>query len=104
LSKGIEAPDGDIVHLTETVFYKIITDDVFIRKPQLVAEIIRNARIKIMQTNGRFIYMAFKPAGFVVTGEITYGAHVFHKNSASDVKAAIERAMKKGGKIPWEKS
>lgn len=106
LRKGIIAPDDYKVNITETDFYKHITDPVFLRQPQLIREFILNSNIKIKQANGRYQYISFKPAGYVVVKEICYSVHYLGKGNKGEkmVLKELNRSFRKGGKIIWVQS
>ncbi len=105
LKGGIEGPDGFLIKITETDFYKHITDPEILRRPQLIKEFVLNANMKVQQISGRYLYISFKPAGYVVAGDICYSAHFLGFGEAGKKNAFkyVERAFKKGGKILWVK-
>jgi hypothetical protein len=103
LKGGIVAPDGKVITVTERDFHKAITDYKLLLKPELIKEIIRNANVKIRQANGRDAYYSYKPAGYVVAGDITYSVHYLGRHGLSKVNGKIRRDIQKGGEIRWER-
>jgi hypothetical protein len=103
LKNGLKAPDGAVINITEDDFHKIIKDPKMLHKPEWIKEVIVNAEIKIKQHDGRYLYLSFNPAGYIATGEITYSSHHFGRKGQDAIQEKMESAIKKGGKIVWEK-
>jgi len=105
LEEGIKAPDGELIKISYERFHHFLDEQgILAKRPELVAEIIRNAQMKYVQKNRRFIYYSYKPYGYIVfkDGE-SYSCKFYGKDGIKSIEDDIGRKIKRGGKLVWEK-
>jgi hypothetical protein len=102
LSKEIEVPDGKRATISQKDFNHFIADPVTLRHPYLIRDILEKAEIKIEMPDGKSLYFSrSEPGAAVFEGDFFKTIHHYREK---DVERKLRSAIKKGGKIVWEKS